>query len=282
MSSSSEEDVPLSQLRVAQNQRRDVDVKRDVKETKKDATKEVQQPATKLAGPPKRVLDDSDDEMPLLAMKKSKVKKESAHIDDDDKPIKKKVSSVSVKREAKSDSPVKLEKRTISTSSKQRKAKSIAYKQQEASESLYDTLKGRLVQELLCRWWYALDWPSHDTKREETPDLQPLDGFPGSFISVKGDDMGSIVDKRNASGKPTFITFFAMPSKEVQNLLVVAYANQMKVLAKHEGPDAPLLKDLGQALKSAQSINADKAERESIKALKEYVELAARLKELRE
>ncbi|ETV99471.1 hypothetical protein H310_08149 [Aphanomyces invadans] len=276
MSSSSEEDVPLSQLRAAQvsNQRREVNAKREVQEPPNEA-----KPATTTPGP-KRVIDDSDDEMPLLSMKKVKVKKEVMDIDD--KPIKKKTSSSSVKREPKSESPVKLEKRTLATSSNQRKIKNIAYKQQEASEALYDSLKGRLVQELLCRWWYAVDWPPKDTKLEETPELQPLDGFPGSFISVKGDNMGSIVDKRNSSGKPTFTTFFAMPSKDVQDLLVVAYENQIKVLIKHEGEDAPLLKDLKQALKSAQNINADKAERESFKALKGYAELAERLKELRE
>ncbi|KAG9411829.1 hypothetical protein AC1031_017455 [Aphanomyces cochlioides] len=211
--------------------------------------------------------------MPLVAMKKTKIKKEK---DEDVLPLKKK----SIKREIKSDSPVKLEKRTLKTSSSKRKTESIGYKQQEASESLYDSLKGRLVQELLCRWWYALDWPPKDTKLEETPELQPLDGFPGSFISVKGQNMGSIVDKRSPNGKPAFTTFFAMPSKDIQDLLVVAYENQMKVLEKHEGPNAPLLDTLKQALKSAKSINVDKADREAAKAVKAYSELADRLKEL--
>lgn len=35
----------------------------------------------------------------------------------------------------------------------------IKYKQQECTEELYQTLKGRLTQELLCRWWYAMEWP---------------------------------------------------------------------------------------------------------------------------
>lgn len=40
----------------------------------------------------------------------------------------------------------------------------IKYKQQECTEELYQTLKGRLTQELLCRWWYALEWPPANAK----------------------------------------------------------------------------------------------------------------------
>ncbi|KAF0689833.1 Aste57867_18745 [Aphanomyces stellatus] len=271
----SEEDIPLSQLRAAQTSA----PRPPPPAVKAEPVVKQEDAKTASVVPRKRpVVDDSDDEMPLVSMKKVKVKKE----DEDDKPIKKKSSSV--KREPKSNSsPVKLEKRTLATSSStKRKTKNIAVKQQEASEALYDTLKGRLVQELLCRWWYAVDWPPKDTKLEETPELQPLDGFPGSFISVKGENMGSIVDKRNAGGKPAFTTFFAMPAKDVQDLLVVAYENQMKVLESHEGADSPLLPDLKKALKSAQAVNVEKAEREGMKAVKAFAELAERLKELRE
>lgn len=40
----------------------------------------------------------------------------------------------------------------------------IKYKQQECTEELYQTLKGRLTQELLCRWWYAIEWPPKHVK----------------------------------------------------------------------------------------------------------------------
>jgi hypothetical protein len=46
--------------------------------------------------------------------------------------------------------------------------------------------------------------------------------------------MGSIVDTRTPIGKPSFLHFFAMPSAEIQKLLVKAYEKQMQVLIEHE------------------------------------------------
>ncbi|OQR94286.1 hypothetical protein ACHHYP_01560 [Achlya hypogyna] len=273
-SSDSDEDVPLSKLR---------------------------EQAPKVAA--KRTIidddDDSDEDKPIVAMRK-KVKKSSNSDDDDDQPISafKKKPTIKSEPKIKSDpkssaakntmmkevhvkQEVKIEKRTLSASTKSsRKVAQIAFKQQECSEALYDTLKGRLVQELLCRWWYALDWPPKDTKYEETADLQPLDGFTGAFISVKGENMGSIVDKRSCSGKPSFMTFFAMPAKEVQDLVVVAYKNQMRVLEQHEGSDAPLLHDLKGALRGVEKIDAEKAEKGGLKVLKSFTEVAKRLRDL--
>lgn len=46
--------------------------------------------------------------------------------------------------------------------------------------------------------------------------------------------MGSIVDTRPALGKPSFLHFFAMPSAEIQKLLVKAYTKQIEALIEHE------------------------------------------------
>ncbi len=59
--------------------------------------------------------------------------------------------------------------------------------------------------------------------------------------------MGSILDTRTGVGKPSFLHFFAMPSEEIQKLLVKAYKKQMEVLIEHEGTDVPLLKELKSA-----------------------------------
>ena len=55
------------------------------------------------------------------------------------------------------------------------------------SVEFYDTNKGFIVQKLLVRWWYAIEWP----KKEEIkafnppPGYEPLDGFPGVFVSTR-------------------------------------------------------------------------------------------------
>lgn len=35
------------------------------------------------------------------------------------------------------------------------------------TEAFYETDKGEMVQNLLCRWWYAMEWPKES-------DLQPV------------------------------------------------------------------------------------------------------------
>jgi hypothetical protein len=109
---------------------------------------------------------------------------------------------------------------TTRAPAKKKKRMKIKFKQQECTEELYGTLKGRLVQELLCRWWYVIEWPPADMQPPKMHGLQELDGFHGTYIRVKGDDMGSIVETRPQIGKPSFIHFFAMPSVEIQKLLV--------------------------------------------------------------
>lgn len=46
--------------------------------------------------------------------------------------------------------------------------------------------------------------------------------------------MGSIVDTRTPVGKPSFLHLFAMPSAELQKLLVKAYEKQIEALIAHE------------------------------------------------
>jgi hypothetical protein len=48
-----------------------------------------------------------------------------------------------------------------------------------------DTKKGFLVQSLLVRWWYAMDWPNANDIGEPPAGFEALDGFPGVFISTR-------------------------------------------------------------------------------------------------
>ncbi|CAH0485350.1 unnamed protein product [Peronospora farinosa] len=108
--------------------------------------------------------------------------------------------------------------------------------------------------------------------------VQELDGFPGAYIRVKGDDLGSIIDTRLSAGKPSFLHFFAMSSEDLQKLLLLAYDKQMEVLIEHEGSDTPLLKELQKARASAARINTEKADRSIQKVLKSFAELEREIK----
>ncbi|GMF12579.1 unnamed protein product [Phytophthora lilii] len=222
---------------------------------------------------------DSDDDVPLSALRakapavkqevKTEVKEEvngasngkRQVVDsdtDDDVPI----SGLAKRKKMKVETKVKQEKTPVSTpkSTPRKTKKRIKIRQQECTEELYETLKGRLVQELLCRWWYAMEWPP---KKKS-----------GSVY------LGSIIDIRSSVGKPSFLHFFAMSSTDLLKLLLQAYDKQMEVLVEHEGSDTPLLKELQKARASASRINAEKADRSARKVLKEFAELEREIKEV--
>jgi hypothetical protein len=38
---------------------------------------------------------------------------------------------------------------------------------------------------LLCRWWYAIDWPKIEEIGVPPPGYESLDGFVGVFVSTR-------------------------------------------------------------------------------------------------
>lgn len=54
-----------------------------------------------------------------------------------------------------------------------------------ASAEFYSTKKGFLVQTFLQRWWYAVQWPRPEETGEPPAGYEPLDGFPGVFVSTR-------------------------------------------------------------------------------------------------
>ncbi|KAJ0402720.1 hypothetical protein P43SY_007862 [Pythium insidiosum] len=243
--SDSDDNVPLSQLRLPKREPAAVKAEPGVKQEPQNGNS-----GSGRGAAAKRDADasDSDDNVPISALAK-RLKTEPAA--------------------------------TPRAATKKKKRVKIKFKQQECTEELYKSLKGRLVQELLCRWWYAVEWPPANHSRH-LHGVQELDGFRGAYIRVRGDDMGSIVDTRPQSGKPSFLHFFAQPSATVQKLLIKAYEKQMEVLAEHEGADAPLLKELKSALASASKISPEKADKSVVKIMKKYKELADEIKEIQE
>ncbi|CAM9848315.1 unnamed protein product, partial [Choristocarpus tenellus] len=53
------------------------------------------------------------------------------------------------------------------------------------SSVLYKTKKGELVAKLLCRWWYAMEWPAKEDIIPTPPGYEALDGYPGVYICIE-------------------------------------------------------------------------------------------------
>lgn len=134
----------------------------------------------------------------------------------------------------------------------------------------YETQRGKLVQALLRRWWYAIEWPSKET-REIKPDenFEELPAFPGVHICTSGPRLGEIVDHRNHSKSPCFTNLYAMPTGKLKSLVATAYNNQIKQLTDRE-PDSPLLTGLKKEMIEAARIDADKADTQARKAMIAY------------
>jgi hypothetical protein len=217
--------------------------------------------------------DDSDDDMPLAALakkQKSESKKNNSGIGSKSKqppavPLKKKTTA-STSQIITSPKKKKTPTATTTTSSSSSSDKKYEY----ASAALYGTesIKGLLVQRLLCRWWYAYNWPDASVVDNNIPHYDALDGFPGVSVCTEGDNVGAILDKRDSTMKPSFANFVHKSSAELQGLLIRALEEQKRLLIGAEGQGTCLEKELSTLLKWTKGVSADKADKEAIKVLK--------------
>jgi hypothetical protein len=150
------------------------------------------------------------------------------------------------------------------------------------SAALYQTesLKGLLIQRLLCRWWYAYQWPDPATLPNKPPkNYDPLSGFPGVYVCTQGDEVGKLMDLRDKSQCPSFQNFVQKPAAELQELLLKALENQKAQLIQHDGlveqddsssssTTVALLKELNGLIKWTKKVDPKKAEKEVSKVLK--------------
>lgn len=134
----------------------------------------------------------------------------------------------------------------------------------ETDDFYNDSLKGALLQRLICRWWYAIEWPAQeDIDKPAPPHYMPLDGFPGVHVCVEGDGVGTILDNRDPSTCPSFSNLKAKPCEELKRLLIQALEAQRQQLIEHEGEQAAGLKELNADIRWANSFNVGKAEKEA-------------------
>lgn len=183
--SDSDADVPLATLRANIKAARGstttktsttVTVKKEVVFTTTNGSSAAKTTTTAIKRSIKQESEtDSDDDIPISGLaQRKKIKMEASAA-----PVKRepratssssRTASSSVKKESTSSSKKRAKVRLVDCFVGKSRAnmlmrsllwaEQIQFKQQECTEELYQTLKGQLTQELLCRWWYAIDWPN--------------------------------------------------------------------------------------------------------------------------
>lgn len=217
--------------------------------------------------------DDSDDDKPLAALLKDKKKTSTKAASSPPKKKKTSTPSSATKKKAaaaaaKPAAKKKAKKETsVSTSSSSSKSN----KYEWSSAALYGTEcdKGMLIQRLLCRWWYAMEWPETSSLPDQPPKhYDALDGFPGVYIGTSGEHVGTLLDKRDKAKAPSFANFSQKHSSELRDLLLKALKEQKKQLVEAEGTGTETEREIDQLVKWATKINPDKADKEAAKVLK--------------
>jgi len=210
---------------------------------------------------------DSSDDAPISSLKskkKSPPKKAKA------KPAKKTTSAKKKAAPKKKATSAKKKKPAKKSAKAKAAASSSTSNHMSASSEMYSQCdKGKLVQSLLARWWYAYEWPDPKCLEESTPKgYDALDGFPGVYICAEGGDVGKFIDKRDHSQSPSFNNFAKKDSEELKEMLLTAIEKQMKVLIGHEGEGTDTERSLKVLQKWTQKLNCPKADKQAEKVLK--------------
>lgn len=198
---------------------------------------------------------DSDDDIPLAALKSPPKKKKPAAT--------KKATPKKTKTEAKAPKPKPKKKPETPT------ATSSNGNCRSPSAALYGTgcKKGMLIQRLLCRWWYAINWPVN-IPQQPPKHYDSLDGMPGVFICTSGSDVGRIKDMRDKTNCPNFLNFARKSSEELKELLLTALKAQKEALVKAEGSGTSTEKEINDMIKWTEKVNPGAADKEAQKVLK--------------
>lgn len=205
--------------------------------------------------------DDSEDDIPIAALKR----KREALL----KKAKVAAKSSSKRKTIKKATPAKAKVKVKATTPKRKKPVKISSNATASSEIYTKTNKGKLIQSVLCRWWYCMEWPEKHILSLPVPfGCDPLQGFPGVHIHTRGESVGKIVDLRDMKTCPSFKNFAKKESQELVTLLQTAVDNQIEELRKHEGGGTVTEAALDNLKKWAKKINCSKADKEADKVLR--------------
>lgn len=200
-------------------------------------------------------VSDSSDDVPLKSLKtqKATVAKRDAS--------KKKVAASTKKK--------KSTTKKKSFKSKQSSSSSVGNWLCASGELYPQCDKGKLIQCILARWWYAYEWPDAKTLPAHTPKgYDALDGFPGVYICTQGSNVGKFLDKRDQAQAPSFKNFARKSSMELKETLLKAIEEQLKILVEHQGKGTDTEKQLKVLKMWAVKVNASKADKQAEKILK--------------
>eukprot|EP00566_Odontella_aurita_P020154 CAMPEP_0113534294 /NCGR_PEP_ID=MMETSP0015_2-20120614/5084_1 /TAXON_ID=2838 /ORGANISM="Odontella" /LENGTH=298 /DNA_ID=CAMNT_0000433449 /DNA_START=148 /DNA_END=1044 /DNA_ORIENTATION=+ /assembly_acc=CAM_ASM_000160 len=208
---------------------------------------------------------DSDDDVPLASLKSPKGKKAAAGKKQAKKPAAKKKTAAKPKKKA----AAKTKKAAAAEKKKQAPASSSSGEPTTASGHLYaKSEKGKLIQAVLCRWWYVVTWPDPLNLPALPRHYDALDGFPGVYVCTSGDDVGKIIDHRDPSTCPSFANFAKKGSEELVEMLMEAITKQKEQLIAAEGEDTDTEGDLDELELWARRLNTTKADKQAEKVLK--------------
>jgi len=225
--------------------------------------------------------ESSDDDAPLSEFKSPKAN-DDGESSDDDAPLSE-FKSPKAKTAAKKKATKKKATKKKATKKKATKKKSTPKKKtvvkkfesstkamiSRSSELYLNAKKGKLISELLSRWWYTITWPEPESLPESVPvNCDAMDGFKGVYVTTSGEDVGKILDMRNKDTCPNFINMAKKDSAELQELLLKAIAEQRRQLIEADGEGTQTEKDLGMLEKWAKKVNPKTADKEAIKVLK--------------
>ena len=286
-SSDSDDDIPLSQLKTSltpakkhkstpANKRKASAKKRKTPAKKKKVVSESEEESSEEESSEEDETS-SEDEMSLADLKKNLAKKKKAATKKKTAAAKKKAAASKKRSRSKSKRKSKKKSKSSGTS----KAKSVAtgilgttdintYKESDGARKPVTTggmTKQQLVTAVLCRWWYAFDWPTNENlerARQEmldTKSYRELSGMPGVFICILGEDTGKLIDKRdlNSGIVPSVASLMKRSSDELIDLWGKALKGQIKALEENEAEDNPkLLKALNKELNTVQKLNREK------------------------
>lgn len=205
--------------------------------------------------------DDSEDDIPLsqLAASAKKTAKKPATNGKKKTPAKKAAASKKAPAPARKSSNVS----TASSSGDK------TYRFPSAALYQTESLKGLLIQRLLCRWWYAYQWPDPASLPAKPPkNYDALGGYTGVYVCTSGDNVGKIKDLRDKSQCPSFANFASKPASELKELLLKALQNQQTQLIEHEGEGTAQEKELKEMIKWTTKLDPAKADKEAVKVLK--------------
>ena len=278
MSTSSDDDVPLSALANGKRSRQQFRPDDDSEAEFDDEVASVSEPAEEEEDIDEFIVEEEDDDedddydsedsddIPLSSLKSSPKKaKQGAK----SKSTKKKAAAPK-KKSTPDKKKTKSKTTTATKKSSSNPAATPSSSYVSASTELYAKCdKGKLIQSLLARWWYVYTWPDPATLPSSTPKgYDALDGFPGVYISTSGDNVGQLKDARDRSKAPSFQNFANKTSEELRADLLKAIEKQRAALIKLEGEGTETEKKLRELEKWATKLNCSKADSDAAKVLK--------------